>query len=121
MIRICDGWLTLMVKAIIIFYILLVMIFALAGGVPEYASAIDGVDIKNVCDVLRNFVSNDIRGFVAIASLIAIVPVILYCVKNKFKSKSINIMLVLFACFWVWYFIIQYRNCLGFYIYTTGS
>ncbi|MFO6296694.1 DUF2645 family protein [Rahnella selenatireducens] len=111
----------IIINALIIFYILVIMSFALVGGIPEYLSAIDGDDIKNVCDVLRNFVADDIRGPVAIAALIAIFPVIIYCVKIKFRIKSINLTLMLFSGVWVWNFIIQYRNCLGFYIYTTGS
>ncbi|MFU2318779.1 DUF2645 family protein [Rahnella sp. PCH160] len=110
----------LIINCLIIFYILIVMFFFLTGSIPEYLSLVDGVEIKNVCDVLRIFVSNDIRVWFAIAALIAILPVIIYCVKIKFRIKSINLTLMLFSGVWVWNFIIQYRNCLGLYIYTTG-
>lgn len=120
-VRIDKNYFKIIINALIIFYIVIVMFFFITGSVPEYLSMVDGVEIKNVCDVLRSFVSNDIRGGVAIAALIAILPVIIYCVKIKFRIKSINLTLMLFSGVWVWNFIIQYRNCLGFYIYTTGS
>lgn len=120
-VRIDKNHFKIIINALIVFYILIVMFFFLTGSIPEYLSMVDGVEIKNVCDVLRNFVSNDIRLWVAIAALIAILPVIIYCIKIKFRIKSINLTLILFSGVWVWNFIIQYRNCLGFYIYTTGS
>lgn len=120
-VRIDKNYFKIIINALIVFYILIVMFFFLTGSIPEYLSMVDGVEIKNVCDVLRIFVSNDIRLWVAIAALIAILPVIIYCIKIKFRIKSINLTLMLFSGVWVWNFIIQYRNCLGFYIYTTGS
>lgn len=120
-VRIDKNHFKIIINALIVFYILIVMFFFLTGSIPEYLSMVDGVEIKNVCDALRIFVSNDIRIWVAIAALIAILPVIIYCIKIKFRIKSINLTLMLFSGVWVWNFIIQYRNCLGFYIYTTGS
>ncbi|WP_413530956.1 DUF2645 family protein [Rahnella inusitata] len=110
-----------LLNILIIIYILFIMFFSVIGSIPEYQSAINGEDIKNVCDVLRVFVSDDFRGISAIVTQVAIVPVVFYCIKKKFKIKSINVMLILFYSIWIWNFIIKYRNCLGFYVYTTSS
>lgn len=116
-----KNYFVLLINAVIFVYMLFVIFFSILGSVPEYQSFIDGEEIKNVCDVLRSFVSNDIRGIAALVALIAIVPVVFYCIKIKFKSKAINLMLILFSSLWVWNYIIKYRNCLEFYIYTTSS
>lgn len=75
---------------------------------------IDGDEIKNICDVVRVFVVDDHRGTMAIAILLAIVPVVIYSVKTKFKSKLVNVSLFFFFLVWGWNFIYKYRDCLWF-------
>lgn len=102
--------------AIIIFgmYTFFVILLCAMGGILKEEWFIDGDEIKNVCDVLRVIVVDDSRGTIAIASLIAISPVVIYGALNKFREISINIMLLIFCVVWFWNFIFKYRGCLWF-------
>lgn len=91
-----------------------VMAICMIGGVLEEEWAIDGHEMKDVCDVLRVMVVDDSRSAIAIGTLILMSPVVIYAAFNKFKMMSINVILLLFSLTWVWSFIIKYRNCLWF-------
>jgi hypothetical protein len=116
-----KTYLTLLINSLMVIYILIVIFFTFLGGVLQYEFQIDGNEIKNVCDVLRSFVIDDIRCLIAGVSLFAIAPVLYYCFRRKFKNIIINVMLILFSLAWLWSYIIKYRNCLEFYIYPTSS
>lgn len=116
-----KNYLKILINTLIIVYLLFVIFFTFIGGILQYEFQIDGNEIKNVCDVLSGFVIDDIRGLVAVMSLLSVAPVLYYSFRGRFKNITINVILILFSLVWLWSYIIKYRNCLEFYIYPTSS
>lgn len=84
------------------------------GGIVEKQELIDGVEIKDVCDVLRVFVVDDSRAAFATGTLILMVPVFIYGGVKRFRIVPVNMVLVAFIILWCWRFIFKFRSCLWF-------
>ncbi|MFU2318778.1 DUF2645 family protein [Rahnella sp. PCH160] len=103
----------MLIKSIVILYIISIML--LCGVFSSFGQEvfIDGGEIKDVCYIVRNFISDDYR-VMAIPIFIAMIPVFIYAFITKFKNKVINVAICLFILVWVWCFLIKFRNCLWF-------
>ncbi|WP_380180224.1 DUF2645 family protein [Kalamiella sp. sgz302252] len=101
-------------QIVFIMYALFICLWCVIGGTLKEESFINGEEIKDVCDVLRYIVVDDYRETMAIASLIAISPVLIYSCLKKMKLPAINIILLFFLITWLWNFIFKYQGCLWF-------
>ncbi len=103
----------MLIKSTVIIYIIFIIL--LCGVFSSFGQEvfIDKDEIRDVCYIVRNFVSDDYR-VMAIPVFIAIIPAFIYACLTKFNSKIINVAMCLFILVWVWCFIIKFRNCLWF-------
>ncbi|RJT45088.1 DUF2645 family protein [Rahnella woolbedingensis] len=108
-----SNILRVILNVIITVYMLFMMFLCTLFSSFGQEIFIDGEEIKDVCYVISNFVSDDYR-VIAIPILIMVVPVFIYSCIINFNNKVINISLVLFVLVWVCCFIIKFRNCLWF-------
>ncbi|MEQ9887517.1 DUF2645 family protein [Pectobacterium zantedeschiae] len=102
------------VSIIIFTYTWFLIFISLVFSSLKEESFIDGDEIKNICDAVRVFVVDDHRGPMALAILVAIIPVIAYSIKTKFKKIILNFSLMFFFLVWCLGFIYKYRDCLWF-------
>lgn len=100
-----------LLKAMVPFYYFFCLVMIFIGGVPDYSENIDGVEIKNICDLMRNYVIDDSRDAFGPITLLMITPFFIMAIIKKFKSWFANISFLVLLFFWLWSFYIQYNNC----------
>ncbi|CNH81254.1 Inner membrane protein yjeO [Yersinia pekkanenii] len=96
---------------IVVIYVWFLIFSSLISSSFNAESFIDGDEIKNICDVIKVFVVDDYRSVMAIAILLAIIPVVIYCIMTKFKGIIINISIAAFALSWIFLFVVKFRDC----------
>ncbi|OCQ54691.1 Inner membrane protein YjeO [Photorhabdus australis subsp. thailandensis] len=95
-----------------ILYILLCIIVIDGASFFEKEDYIDGQVIKNVCDVYRALVVDDIRGITAPISLLFIFPLFYTAAKKRFKSAFFNAVTLALLAYWLWRFFIRLIVCI---------
>lgn len=105
---------TTFLSIIVVVYVWIIVFLTSLLSVFDEEAYLRDDEIKNVCDVIKSYVVDDNRTTSAIAMLVAIVPVVIYCIKTNVSHIIVNISMIFFFMAWVWCFIIRFRNCLWF-------
>lgn len=74
-------------------------------------SLIDGVEIKNICDVMHNFSVDDFRDVGRIFTSLMIVPLLYYCCCKRTRAWYLYLMTLFLIGFWVWRFFLRFHLC----------
>lgn len=74
-------------------------------------SLIDGLEIKNICDVMHNFVVDDIRDVGGPFTLLMIAPLFYYCLRRKTRAWYLYAMTLFLVILWIWRFFWRFHFC----------
>ncbi|PHM33384.1 membrane protein [Xenorhabdus mauleonii] len=94
----------------IIYYIFCVLLID-SFSFFEEEIYIDGVEIKNACVAHRTFVADDTRDVSAPVSALFIFPLLFKVIRLKFRSWTLNMMLLSLIVYWAWRFFIRLMYC----------
>ncbi|MTD27962.1 DUF2645 family protein [Erwinia sorbitola] len=101
-----------LIKALIPYYYIFCLVMIGMGGLPDYLEHIDGIEIKNICELQRAFISDDVRDTTRPITLMMISPFLYLVARYKFISWLANIALIGLCAYWLWSFYIQYALCM---------
>lgn len=101
-----------LIKALLPFYYAFCLMMIWLGGMPDYTENIDGVRIKNICDLMRAYAMDDIRDATGPMTLLMSSPFLYLVLRKRGKSWLANIALIVLCGYWLWSFYIQYALCL---------
>ncbi|MFK8260154.1 DUF2645 family protein [Erwinia sp. AnSW2-5] len=100
-----------LIKALIPLYYFFCLMMIWSGAMPDYTEHIDGVRIKNICDLMRAYDMDDIRDVTGPMTLMMISPFLYWVLRKKCKSWLPNISFIVLCGYWLWSFYIQYALC----------
>lgn len=98
-------------SVLILLYAWFVIFNSWVFSFSEAEKYIDGDEVKNICQAMRMYVVDDYRGEMAVITLIAIIPVFIFCLKVNFLRKTLSISLLVFLLIWIYGFFIKYKDC----------
>ncbi|OCQ53393.1 Inner membrane protein YjeO [Photorhabdus australis subsp. thailandensis] len=97
---------------LIVGYVFFCMLLIYMMSYFEKEYYIDGIDIKNICDVYNTLVVDDTRDFDAPVSLLFLFPLFYHAAKKRFKSFFFNAISVVLLVYWAWRFFIRLIVCI---------
>ncbi|MFG1174578.1 YjeO family protein [Erwiniaceae bacterium CAU 1747] len=100
-----------LIKALLPFYYVFCLMMMWLGGMPDYLEHMDGVEIKNICQLQRAFIGDDWRDTFGPLTLLMSSPFLYLVLRKRGKSWLANIALIVLCGYWLWSFYIQYALC----------